>query len=68
MAVGATFKKIPIVEYYETRREWDSGPKHQRLGQWFLNTFFPLLIDGKLFYEKDVEKCEKIIFEKYVIV
>lgn len=41
-------------------------PTHLRLGQAFLNRFFPTVIDSKLFYETDKNKAWKMIIEQYV--
>jgi hypothetical protein len=42
-----------------------SAPKTERLGQWFLNRFFPTTTDPELFYATDQNKCKQLIFLNY---
>jgi len=39
---------------------------HQRVGQAFLNTLLPSVVDPELFYEENVDRAWEIIVEKYV--
>ncbi|QRE00164.1 hypothetical protein [Burkholderia phage BCSR5] len=61
-------KKITHKEYADWKvRFYQSGAnKDLRLGQAFLNKFYPHLACPELFYETDAGKAERAIFEQYV--
>lgn len=43
----------------------DDPANIQRMGQWFMNKFFPLDTNPDLFYEVDTDKAISLILKKY---
>ena len=60
-------ERIPIEKFTEFSK-WHYGYKDNpmRLGQSFLNSFFPNVVDTKLYYCDNDLLAQKIIFEKYI--
>jgi hypothetical protein len=61
------FKKLLSEEFTKFKLAYfaDKNPV-LRLGQAFLNKYFPDVVDSNLFYEEDAAKAEKIIWEHYI--
>ena len=58
---------IPFNQYQAFKTDYYNGKyPHQRLGQAFLNHFFPYVTDPKLFYTENESEAEKLIFKSYV--
>lgn len=55
------YKDLPLM--YQN----DPTSEFLRIGQWFVNKYFTKgMVDPELFYETSIEKCGKIILQKYV--
>ena len=59
--------KVSATEYMKFSK-WHFGYKDNpmRLGQSFLNTYFPNIVDTKLYYCDNDLLSQQIIFEKYI--
>lgn len=55
-----------ISVFVEWKKEFYSKEQHQRLGQAFLNKFYPGVVFSKLFYEEKAELAEKIIYQIFL--
>ena len=59
--------KVSATEYMKFSKwhfSWKDNP--MRLGQSFLNTYFPNIVDTKLYYCDNDLLSQQIIFEKYI--
>lgn len=62
-------KRITMNQYMQFSKyyySWKGNP--MRLGQAFLNMFYPGIIDTKLFYCDNDLLSQQIIFEKYITI
>lgn len=62
-------KKVALYDFAEFMYSFNASPerKQLRLGQAFLNKFYPEVIDTELFYMTDDITATEIILKKYVI-
>jgi hypothetical protein len=60
--------KITQKKYLEFRMWFFTTDKHihLRLGQAFLNEFFPTIPDDELFYTVNPEDAQTLIYERYI--
>ncbi|HJU58787.1 MAG TPA: hypothetical protein VJ583_03505 [Nitrososphaeraceae archaeon] len=59
--------KITPKQYEDFRKKFFAGGyPHQRYGQAFMNNFFPLEIDSRIFYGTDQIKVQNEIMNKYI--
>ena len=60
--------KIKFADAMKFMREYETDPscKCLRLGQAFLNKFFPREVDPDLFYKQNFFEARSMIFAKYV--
>ena len=60
--------KIKFADAKKFMRDYETDPvyKSQRVGQAFLNKFFPHVVDPDLFYKQNFFEGRGMIFAKYV--
>jgi hypothetical protein len=71
---GRQVKKITVREYQEWLYAYWANVRiarvrHQqylRLGQAFLNKFYPTVIMPSLFYERDTTACARVIWQEFI--
>lgn len=68
MSVLDSFNRITLDEYVSFLVEYNSGQyPHQRLGQAFLNAFYPGVVHPSLFYAVDIQKINDLVFDIYIL-
>ena len=55
-----------VTAFYESYKKGDY--RNLRLGQAFLNSFYPAVSDSELFYEEDADIAARHIEEHYVVL
>ena len=60
-------KKQTYVEIATFIRKWYAGDRTLRLGQAFLNKYYPSIVDHSLFYEENPAYATEIIYNDYSV-
>jgi len=69
---GTVLEKVELKKYLDWKLAFYGNAhnrcKYLRLGQAFLNDFYPGVIMSRLFYEDDPQKAETIVYQVFLDV
>jgi hypothetical protein len=65
-ATGCQIVKIPASEFLKFKIQFYQNRPNLRLGQAFLNRYFPDVADSQLYYSDNMKLIETIIWQHYI--